>query len=78
MISNASSFLLNSMLHFSLVAVLIILYVVGARFSRVKTFRTKICSYLFWNGSIRLFMEGFLDFALFSMLNLSEIQWQEG
>ena len=66
------------MLHFSLVAVLIILYVVGARFSRVKTFSTKIRSYLFWNGSIRLFMEGFLDFALFSMLNLSEIQWQDG
>ena len=31
--------------------------------------------YLFWNGSIRFFMEGYLDFILFAMLHIKEMKW---
>ena len=77
-LSNASSFLVNTLLHFSLVIVMLILYFIGAQSQRVSSLNNKLKNYLFWNGSIRLFMEAYLDFALFSMLNISEIQWPEG
>ena len=54
------------------------LYLVGRCSQRADTIRQKVQIYLFWNGSIRLFMEAFLDFALFSMLNISQIQWIAG
>ena len=31
---------------------------------------SKIARYLYWNGSIRFFMEAYLDFVMFSLLNI--------
>ena len=33
---------------------------------------------LFWNGSIRLYMEAFLDACLFTTINMVEMEWPEG
>ena len=35
-------------------------------------------SYLFANGSLRLFMEAYLNLTLFSFLNMYELEWIEG
>ena len=37
----------------------------------------KVRYYLYWNGSIRFFMEGYLDFALLALLNVNELDWDQ-
>ena len=37
--------------------------------------RDCISKYLYFNGSIRFIMEGFLDFVLFSLLNVESADW---
>ena len=32
---------------------------------------------MYWNGTIRIFMEGYIDLTLFAMLNINEIFWNE-
>lgn len=49
-----------------------------ARLSKhVKILKDKLQYYLFWNGTIRIFMEGYLDFTLMSLLNLRDIFWDD-
>ena len=44
---------------------------------RITSLKDKLRYYLFWNGTIRIFMECYLDFTLMSLLNLREMFWQE-
>ena len=37
---------------------------------RVQRLESKIARYLYWNGLIRFFMEAYLDFFMFSLLNI--------
>ena len=32
-------------------------------------------SYLYWTGSMRLFVEGYMDIALFTFMNLKHVEW---
>ena len=61
----------------SLIVVLFLFYVIGKLYARANTVFKKIYEYLFWNGTIRYYMEAYLDLCLFAMLNISEIQWPE-
>jgi len=77
-LSNAANYLFNFMLHLSLFLVLLIMISFSRFNARCRRYRGKLESHLFWNGSIRLFMEAYLDFALFSMLNIRSMEWPEG
>ena len=35
----------------------------------------KVSHYLYFNGSIRFFMEGYMDFVLFALLNTRDLDW---
>ena len=37
---------------------------------RVQWLESKVARYLYWNGLIRFFMEAYLDFVMFSLLNI--------
>jgi len=39
--------------------------------------KERVYGILFWSGTMRLFLELYLDIALFSTLNLRHIYWQE-
>ena len=45
--------------------------------SRTQRIRDKVSSYLYWNGSIRFMMEGYMDFCLFTLINLKELKWND-
>ena len=77
MASNASTFLFNYAAHISLIVVLVVTYLIGRCSKRFHNLNKKLKYYLFWNGSIRLFMEAYIDFSLFSMLNIKDIQWPD-
>ena len=40
--------------------------------------RQRVQYNLFWNGSLRIFMEAYLDIAVMSLLNIHEVVWPEG
>ena len=40
--------------------------------------RKSVQNYLFWSGSIRMFIEAYLDLVLFSLLNITSIYWPDG
>ena len=68
---NGSNILTNFGLHFSLIALLLLVCSIKKCLPKVVT---KFQHYLFWNGSIRLFIEVYLDMVLFSLFNLYEAQ----
>ena len=35
----------------------------------------KVSLYLYWNGTIRFFMEGYMDFAFYALMNLKQMDW---
>ena len=55
-------------------AILIVLSMLVPKTSKLKT---KLGYYVYWNGTIRIFMEGYIDLTLFAMLNINEIFWNE-
>lgn len=77
-LANAQGFLLALLMHFSLIFVFLALYVFERRYPKLKSKRKKLRNYLFWKVSIQLFMESYLDIAIFSFMNISEIVWIEG
>ena len=58
----------------SLNLILIILYLTEAMIPKLKAHRIKLQNFIFWHGMIRLFMEAYLDFVLFALLNIVEMQ----
>ena len=60
-----------------LVVVHIFILLLAKLWSKVSWLENKVCRYLYWNGSIRFFMEGYLDFAMFAMLNIKEMDWED-
>ena len=77
MLENAQSFLINFVLFFSLILILLMLKLVHSMIPKMKARVTKLQNTIFWNGMIRLFMEAYLDFVLFSLLNIVEMQWPD-
>ena len=62
--------------HFLLVPVVLLLYLVGKKFPKVKPVSNKAYCYLFWGGSIRFFTEGYLDFCTFAFMNIKTLDWE--
>ena len=56
--------------HILLAPVVLLLHFVGKKFPKVKPVADKSYHYLFWGGSIRFFMEGYLDFCTLALMNL--------
>ena len=46
------------------------IYALSKYQNKVRWLESKIARYLYWNGSIRFFMEAYLDFVMFSLLNI--------
>lgn len=44
-----------------------LLYLISRCIRKVDRARDKVARYLYWNGSIRMMMEGYMDFVLFSL-----------
>ena len=64
------------MIQSSLLLVLLIMIPLTRKYEeKLGKHKTKLTNYLFSNGSIRLFMEAYLELCLFSMLNINEIRW---
>ena len=72
---NARSNLLLYAIHFCLVPLFALLFYCMAKFCPNKHKKAK--NYLFWNGSIRLFITNYLNLLLLSLLNIKEINNNE-
>ena len=57
-------------LHFVLALVHVLLFVLAKVIIKVSKVKSKVARYLYWNGSIRFFMEGYFDFLLFALINV--------
>ena len=45
---------------------------------KVKKANDKLGDYLFWNGTLRLFMELYMEVTLLTLFNLKVIDWETG
>ena len=75
-IPNLGTQLYIMLLHFSFVIPHFILFIISRLISKVDRLKSKVANYVYWNGSIRFFMEGYFDFVMFSMINLKKIDWE--
>jgi len=64
MFYNAASMLFNFSVHLSAIFLLLVLYLLARCCPRANRWREKVQYYLFWNGSIRLFMEAYMDLKI--------------
>ena len=62
-------------LHFCLAVVHLLLFVLAKIIIKVSKVKSKVARYLYWNGSIRFFMEGYFDFLLFALINVKHLNW---
>ena len=58
-----------------LVGVHFLLYLLSRCIPKADFLRSKMARYLYYNGSIRFFMEGFMDFTMFALMNLKHLDW---
>ena len=72
-IPNLGNLLYIMLVHFALVIPHFLLFIVARMISKVNKLKSKVSNYVYWNGSIRFFMEGYFDFFMFSMINLKMI-----
>ena len=52
------------------VIVHLLMWLISKYWPRVQWLESKVTRYLYWNGLIRFFMEVYLDFVMFSLLNI--------
>ena len=65
------------MSQFGFVALHFLLYLLAKAIPKTDRLREKVSSYLYWNGTIRFVMEGYMDIVLFSMLNIEDLNWED-
>ena len=61
-------YMINGQLTLAFVHVL--LYLLAKAIPKTSLLKNKVAAYLYWNGSIRFMMEGYIDFVLFSLMNV--------
>lgn len=54
----------------------VLLLFVAKAIPKTSCLNDKVKRYLYWNGSIRFFMEGYLDFALMALINVKHLDWE--
>ena len=74
---NSQSFLFLFVIQIGLVVPWILLKLLGLCSKRAARLANRLSEVLFWNGTIRLFAEAYIDFCLFLMLNLHEVEWPQ-
>jgi len=75
LISNLGPLFYMFISHFLVVPFVFLLNLLGKACPKVKPISNRVHSYMFWSGSMRFFMEGYLDFCLFSLLNVNGLDW---
>ena len=69
----------NIILQLSLISLLPIIFSLEkCCFPKLRSSRQQLVYFIFWNGSIRIFLELFLELFLFSLLNLAELESDSG
>ena len=53
----------------------VLLYLVAKAVPKAGGVKNKVSAYLYWNGSIRFMMEGYMDLMLFSLMNVKFLDW---
>ena len=61
--------------HFVLVPIALLMVFIGKCCPKFRPISNKVNRYVFWSGSMRFFMEGYLDFCLCSLMNLKNLDW---
>ena len=59
----------------SLIAVHILLYIISRCIKPAGKVTDKVSKYLYFNGTIRLLMESYMDLAMFALINLKDPDW---
>ena len=55
----------------------LILYILSKFWTKADKTRDWISKYLYFNGSIRFMMEGYMDIVLFSLMNIEGLEWSD-
>lgn len=63
--------------HFIFLPFVLALIWCGKKNRKVKLLSDKAEDYMFWSGSMRFFTEGYLDFCMFSLLNIKYLDWSD-
>ena len=58
-----------------LIIIHLVLVLFALVFKKMKVITNKVSYYLYFTGTIRLLIEGYLDFMMFALINLKEADW---
>ena len=61
--------------HVFAIPLVLLLNCCGKKFRRLKPITDRSHRYMFYGGSIRFFMEGYLDICMFSLMNVKALDW---
>ena len=75
-IPNLGNLFYIMLVHIALVIPHCILFLVAKMVSKANRLKSKVANYVYWNGSIRFFMEGYFDFVMFALINFKMINWE--
>ena len=64
------------LLHIVALFLMILLILCAKKSQKIKKVKDKASSYLFWNGTIRFLLANYLDFCMFSFINLHYVDWR--
>ena len=65
------------MAHVIVLPLVVSLIYCGKKCPKVRCLSNRAENYMFWSGSMRFFTEGYLDFCMFSLLNLKYLDWSD-
>ncbi len=63
--------------HFIFIPLVLLLKTCTKLCPKARCVADKAEEYVFWNGSMRFFMEGYLDFCMLSLLNVKHLDWSD-
>ena len=58
--------------------IILALFILKKWYSKAKKMRKETQNSLFWSGSIRLFIEAYVELCLAAVLNLRTMKWPDG
>ena len=59
----------------SLVAVHLLLHIISRCIKLADKVTNKVARYLYFNGTIRLLMESYMDLVMFALINIKDLDW---
>ena len=76
LLPNLGSMLILITIHASFHLMHVGVYVISLFSKKAKGLNNRFSVYLYWNGTVKTYMEVFLDITLFSFLNVKELSWK--